>query len=51
MNEKCQKNSIEIVGRILKRNGKCRKDFKEEKEEKKKFRKMLRRIRFIIIVI
>ena len=48
--EKCRKNSTEIAGRILERDGKCQKDSKEEKEEKRKFRKMLRRIGFIIMV-
>ena len=42
---------MEIAGRILERDEKCWKDFKEEKEEKRKFQKMLRRIGFIIIVI
>jgi len=42
---------MEIVGRILERDGNCRKDSKEEKEERRKFRKMLRRIGFIIMVI
>jgi len=51
MDGKCQKNSIEIAGRILEKDEKCRKNSKEEKEKKRKFYKMLRRIGFIIIVI
>jgi len=42
---------MESAERILERNGKCRKDSKEEKEEKRGFQKMLRRFGFIIMVI
>jgi len=37
INRKCLKNFTKNAKRILKRDKKYRKDFKEEKEEKRKF--------------